>query len=423
MHKKLISNIILISLIVTMLAPRAGAKTTFSDLEEGSWYYEDVKALADSGIVSGFPDGTFRPDDTLNADQFIKMVVTALGEDPGNGTNYWASTYIEYAEQIGLLENIEKINYKKPLQRGEIVCIISKALDILNENIEIEACGLYDLYGYTPAKYIPHVLKTYNAGIMIGYPNNTFRYDIYINRAEACAVIRKLVTPITRRERQITSLTPVPVCYSYIKEEITEKINEYEGNKGCLFECGKILCNDIPLGTLFYPDINSNISETIKLMYDNVSYPVITAVSLPRKTIVRIDCFNDKKLSHNSSYAMFSVKYYDAPTGYTEVQWGYDTMFMKLEINRLSDEGLLNTENGLPDVYYEYKIKSLMRLIFGIEKGDIFSKFILDRYIRYSKYIAGDIPSAVEFISVGGTKLVFFSEGGNRQLCFTFSEE
>lgn len=423
MLKKPILNILIVTLLLTLIIHPAKAASNFIDTKNDSWYSAYVDNLVELGIINGFPDGTFRPEDTLNADQFIKMTVIALGHDPGNGPIYWASPYIEYAASIGLLEDSEIYDYKEPLSRGEIVCMLSKALDYLHENISIETCGLYDLYGYTPEKYIACVLKTYNAGIIEGYPDYTFRYEKYINRAEACAVIHKLVTPINRRERQITSLTPVPVCYSYIEDQITKKINEYEGNNGCFFMNEIISKNGAVLSTLFNRNINKNIMESIKLLYDNISFPVIDYISLMQNNVIQIDCFSEQRLSHNKEYAKFSINFYDRPTGYSESQWGYDTMFVKLEINSLSNDGLLNKETGLPDVYYEYKIKALMRLLFGIEKGDFFSQLILDKYTLYSTYKAGNIPVSNELLDFEGIKMVFFCEGDGRKLCFTFSED
>ena len=34
---------------------------SFSDVLESSWFYEDVMTLSESGVVSGYPDGTYRP--------------------------------------------------------------------------------------------------------------------------------------------------------------------------------------------------------------------------------------------------------------------------------------------------------------------------------------------------------------------------
>ena len=423
MIKKLIPNIILFFIITGILSNPAVAAGKFSDVIGNEWHSEYIYTLRDAGIINGFPDGTFRPDDTLNADQFIKMTVKALGYNIENGTNYWASSYIKYAQEKGLLDNSDINDFKKPLIRGEVVCIIARALEILQEEFSIENCELYDLYGYTPDKYIPDVLKVYNAGIIVGYPNNTFGYENHISRAEACTVINKFVTPITRRERQVTSLTPVPVCYSYKENTFEKYINEYPGNKNCLFRDGVVSFKGFHLETQHNPLINKNITDSLKILLDNRLFTRIEILPLADKNIVEINCFDNEAYAGNSMYSMFNLKFYDAPTGYPEKYRGYDTMKIKLEINRLSSTSLLNKETGRPDTYYEYKIRGLMRLLFGIEKGDVFSSFILDRYIAYSLMEAGEIQEKTELLAIGNTSLYFFSEGNGRQLCFTFSED
>jgi photosystem II stability/assembly factor-like uncharacterized protein len=59
--------------------------TGFTDIGS-SVYKTAIDSLAAAGIVSGFPDGTFRPDATLNRAQFAKMIVGALGIGPNTST-------------------------------------------------------------------------------------------------------------------------------------------------------------------------------------------------------------------------------------------------------------------------------------------------------------------------------------------------
>ncbi|MBN1623541.1 MAG: S-layer homology domain-containing protein [Clostridia bacterium] len=423
MLKKLIPNLVIFLALMSLIYQSPQAASIYNDVQQGDWYYEYIENLSSMGIINGFPDGTFRPDEPLQGDQFIKMIVTALGYNPVNGTNYWASSYIDIAREIGLLEKINENNLKKPLQRGQIACIMSKALEIRGEDPAIDVCGLVDLFGYTPEEYIQDVLRIHNAGIITGYMDETFRYDTSITRAEACTVTNKLVTPITRREHQITSLTPVPVCYSVNRDSHVEFLNKYEGNVNCLFSLQKIKSGDIELEIDFNTDINQQVMNSMLLMADNISYPVIEMKPLIDKNIISIDLFNDSRLSNNSDYAMFSLHYYDSITGYPEKNWGYDTMFLKLDIRRLSDLGLVDPETKKPDVYYEYKVRGLMRLLFGIDKGDTFSEFILERYTEFSKYSPGEIPESSITLIYGDTRLVFTSGVAGRQLTFTFSED
>ena len=421
--KKVLTGLLLIILLISVSFSHPRALVVFSDVKTGDWFYEYVENLAAMGIIDGFPDGTFRPDETLDADQFIKMIVVSLGYKPMNGTEYWASTYIEIAHEIGLLEKINENNLKKPLPRGDIACIMSKALEIKGEDISIDSCGLVDLFGYTPEKYIQDVLRIHNAGIITGYTDGTFRYDTKITRAEACTVINKLVTPITRREHQITSLTPVPVCYSVNRDSQAEFFNKYEGNVNCLFTLQKISSGGIDLETDFNENINCNVMDSMLLLSDNILFPVIEFKPLISKNTVCIDVFNDRNISQNRDYAMFSLQYYDALTGYPERDWGYDTMFMKLDVRRLNDLGLVNPDTGKAGIYYEYKIKGLMRLLFGEDKGDAFSGFILDKYNEFSKYSPSQISEGTSTFVYGNIRIVLVHGVSARQLTFTFSEE
>ena len=423
MIRKLIPNLIIFFTLLNIISGNPQAADTYSDIPADSWYSEYVANLTDMGIVNGFPDGTFRPDEPLNGDQFIKIIVTSLGYNPGNGTNYWASTYIDIAREIGLLTKVNNINLKKPLQRGYLACIMSKALEIRGEDTSIDVCGLIDLFGYTPGDIIPDVLRVHNAGIITGYTDSTFRYDTYITRAEACTVANKLVTPITRREHQITSLTPVPVCYSVNRDSQVEFLNKYEGNVNCLFSLQKIESDGISLSESYNSSMYEDVLNTMLLLADNISYPSIEIRSLTDKNMICIDLFNDSRVSKNRNYAMFSLSYYDSPTGYTEKDWGYDSMFMKLDINRLSEHGLLDPDTGFPDIYYEYKIRGLMRLLFGSEKGDSVSDFILQRYTEFAGFDPDEIQKRTETLVIGNLKVVFVSVGSGRQLTFTFSEE
>ncbi len=63
-------------------APSACAGQQFSDVCPGDWYYSYVTDLASSGSISGYADGTFRPNSTITRGQVVKVVVLALGVEP-----------------------------------------------------------------------------------------------------------------------------------------------------------------------------------------------------------------------------------------------------------------------------------------------------------------------------------------------------
>ena len=57
----------------------APAVQSFPDVNPGFWAFREIEALADSGITTGFPDGTFRPTDPVTRAQMATFLARALG--------------------------------------------------------------------------------------------------------------------------------------------------------------------------------------------------------------------------------------------------------------------------------------------------------------------------------------------------------
>jgi hypothetical protein len=62
---------------VTWSFRTSGGVASFTDVA-GSPYATAIYDLVDRGIITGFPDGTFKPNDSVSRQQFAKMVVKAL---------------------------------------------------------------------------------------------------------------------------------------------------------------------------------------------------------------------------------------------------------------------------------------------------------------------------------------------------------
>ena len=65
--------------VVWSFSTQAAATSSFSDVTPGvTPYATAIAALAADGIITGFPDGTFRPNELVTRQQFAKMIVLAL---------------------------------------------------------------------------------------------------------------------------------------------------------------------------------------------------------------------------------------------------------------------------------------------------------------------------------------------------------
>ena len=207
---------------------------TFSDVPNSAWYYKDLQYILkdERKIFAGYPDGTFRPNETLTVDMFIKLIVTVAGHRVENGMDYWASTYIEKAVEEGYIIPWQDIHltfntkedpyagYKRPINRRDMALIAGRALDKIIDNPEyrdqIAVSSLIKDYQKISPYYKANVVKCYDLGILTGFPDGEFKPDNILTRAEAVAVIRRLIDPSARIRADLPvaanpSPTPVPV--------------------------------------------------------------------------------------------------------------------------------------------------------------------------------------------------------------------
>lgn len=71
--------------LAAMLAPFAtvtDAKNTFSDVSDSHWAADAIAVCAKMGWIKGYPDGTFRPDQTITRAEMMAMVNRALDRTP-----------------------------------------------------------------------------------------------------------------------------------------------------------------------------------------------------------------------------------------------------------------------------------------------------------------------------------------------------
>ena len=76
----------------------------FSDVD--MWAEDAINELAAAGVVTGYPDGTFRPDNTVTRAEFVTMLMRLIGQEGGEAPfedvrGHWAEKYIAKAAEYG----------------------------------------------------------------------------------------------------------------------------------------------------------------------------------------------------------------------------------------------------------------------------------------------------------------------------------
>ncbi len=103
------AKVITIALRIPEVKPAA---VSFPDVAPDHWAYGYVEAAAKRGLLKGFPDGTFRPDDPVSKTQIVKIIGaengwTASPPTPSFGDidkDHWAYPYVEGILEIGVLK-------------------------------------------------------------------------------------------------------------------------------------------------------------------------------------------------------------------------------------------------------------------------------------------------------------------------------
>ena len=227
-------KILAVVLSVAALASTTSAlAATYSDVPENAWYTGYVNKISELKGFAGYEDNTFRPDNQITQEEFVKTVVAlTVGEQPeatGENTepkrswkncwDNWAQPYLNKAMEMGLItEDDTDFRYNGlPCTRGNMAKIATRAFEYLKEediaDTSTYATKLKD-YSDIPDKFKKYVLQAYGKGIISGYEDGTFRADGILTRAEASSVLVRL---IDKKERVNSDET----LYDYFGRKVT----------------------------------------------------------------------------------------------------------------------------------------------------------------------------------------------------------
>ncbi len=195
--RKIISLIIVLIMIISIFTTVNG-EVNLTDVKSTDWFYSNVEEMIRLGMVDGYSNNTFKPENAVKADEFIKMLVIALGYDAKPSTSaYWADGFIQRAEELKICDTTFINDYRFDLTREQAVKIIVNALSLK----EMRPLDLYyehvkplikDFY-LIQDKYKEDTIDCYVWGIMQGDNKKLVNPQKSITRAEATTVILRMI--------------------------------------------------------------------------------------------------------------------------------------------------------------------------------------------------------------------------------------
>ncbi|MDO3413376.1 S-layer homology domain-containing protein [Saccharibacillus sp. CPCC 101409] len=112
-------------------APASAAGSGFTDVKSSHWAASSIAAGVTKGYVSGYTNGTFKPEASISRAEFVKMVVSALGLEVGGASGKWYAPYVTAAAEKGLYTAADFANsdaaWSQTITRAEMARIAARA--------------------------------------------------------------------------------------------------------------------------------------------------------------------------------------------------------------------------------------------------------------------------------------------------------
>lgn len=193
MIKRKVSLIMVLMMVLTLMAPNfaLGVTNDYSN----HWAEESIQEWFDNDQLSGYEDGSFKPDQTITRAEFMTMInstfeftaIDDIGYRDVNSSDWYYQEIQKSAAEgyiIGYDDNTVRPNNK--ISRQEAALIISRINELTESSTSAKVFNDYNTIATWSVGGVGAVAKE---KIMIGYEDDTFRPDRFISRAEALVTI------------------------------------------------------------------------------------------------------------------------------------------------------------------------------------------------------------------------------------------
>lgn len=205
----------------------------FWDVEKNHWAFLYIADLADRGVINGYEDGSFKPNRTVSRAEWAKMMIDAAGVNFSDNqiyftdmTNHWANNYVNAAKNY--LTGFSDGSYRpdQAATREDVTVAMVKL-----KGYDLSEVDYSYLSNFTDTVSISNYAKGYVAvavqnDLISGFEDNTFRGQDTLTRAEAATLLYRAFQH-GNADKVVTAPTE-PIAAEPSKQAISESINQSE---------------------------------------------------------------------------------------------------------------------------------------------------------------------------------------------------
>ena len=167
---------------------------SFTDINSSHWAYDSVINLSEKFILNGYLDGTFKPENNITRAEFAKIIVSATGsvdpyalstfKDVNNGD--WYYSYVSTAYSMGYITGYPDGTFRPNdnITRADICTIVNRVLKA--ENTSVSA---FRDDSSIPSYAKDAVYALNSKGVINGYQDGTFAPLTFATRAQTAKII------------------------------------------------------------------------------------------------------------------------------------------------------------------------------------------------------------------------------------------
>jgi Protein of unknown function (DUF1565)/S-layer homology domain len=204
----------------TFQLPESKQLDRFKDVKSNFWAAKAIASAAENGFLTGFPDGTFRPENNLTKIQALVSIVNGLKLSGGNPNVLmvyrdraqipsYATKTATVATQKLLVVNYPQPDQLEPLReitRAEVAALIYQALLAIGQENplpcsyivkpETEIPSFTDIVGHWAEPFIRALVSM---NLSQGFADGTYQPDQAMTRAQYTALIATAFNPPAKR--------------------------------------------------------------------------------------------------------------------------------------------------------------------------------------------------------------------------------
>ncbi len=239
----------------------------FTDVTADNIFAPAIESGVKQGVINGYKDGTFKPDNEVSGNEAVKMMVSALNykviaESKGG----YPTGYMTVAKDVNILTGLSDVNYAMPMTRAQVAKL---AVNTLNAELLQQT-----QWGSDDATY-----ETVAGETILSKYHGIYRYDGVVTANDVTSILGN--SGINEGYIQIT-----------------------KNDKSYNFEAKNIDRNDVVgkyVEIYYTEDVETGILKVVKLtVLDKKSEIVkisISDIDFSRTSSVKIEYWNDKETS------------------------------------------------------------------------------------------------------------------------------